>query len=119
MAVTPEKLRKTPTPPDTWTVRGVSPETRAAAKKAAHRAGRTLGEWVDDTLRRAATEKLTEAPLAVRGTQDTGKVLEAVLGRLERLEALGAASQAQSQVQSAPRPPRSFWKRFLGLSEGA
>ena len=93
----------------------MSPETRAAAKKAAHRAERTLGEWVDDTLRRAATEKLTEAPLAVQGAQDTGKVLEAVLGRLERLEALGAASQAQS----APRPPRSFWQRFLGLSEGA
>lgn len=93
----------------------MSPETRAAAKKAAHRAGKTLGEWVDDTLRRAATEKLTEAPPAVQGAQDTGKVLEAVLGRLERLEALGAASQ----TQSAPRPPRSFWRRFLGLSEGA
>ncbi len=93
----------------------MSPETRAAAKKAAHRAGKTLGEWVDDTLRRAATEKLTEAPLAVQGSQDAGKVLEAVLGRLERLEALGAASQAQS----VPRPPRSFWRRFLGLSEGA
>ena len=93
----------------------MSPETRAAAKKAAHRAGKTLGEWVDDTLRRAATEKLTEAPLAVQGAQDTGKVLEAVLGRLERLEALGAASQAQG----APRPPRSFWRRFLGPSEGA
>ena len=78
-----------------------------------------MGEWVDDTLRRAATEKLTEGPLAVQGSQDAGKVLEAVLGRLERLEALGAASQAQSQAQSAPRPPRSFWQRFLGLSEGA
>ncbi len=93
----------------------MSPETRVAAKKAAQRAGKTLGEWVDDTLRRAATEKLTEAPLAVQGAQDAGKVLEAVLGRLERLEALGAASHAQS----APRPPRSFWRRFLGLSEGA
>ncbi len=118
MAVQPEKPRKTPAPPDTWTVRGVSPETRAAAKKAAQRAGKTLGEWVDDTLHRAATEKLTEAPLAMQGTQDAGKVLEAVLGRLERLEALGAVSQAQSQAQSAPRPPRSFWRRFLGLSEG-
>ncbi len=115
MRALPEKPRKTSAPPDTWTVRGVSPETRAAAKKAAHWAGKTLGEWVDDTLRRAATEKLTEAPLAVQGSQDAGKVLEAVLGRLERLEALGAASQAQS----APRPPRSFWRRFLGLSEGA
>lgn len=107
-----EKPRKTAAPPDTWTVRGVAPETRAAAKKAANRAGKTLGEWVDDTLRRAATEKLTEGPPAVREDPGTGKVLEAVLDRLEALE-------RASQERSAPRPPRSFWRRFLGLAESA
>ena len=112
MAIQLEKSRKTLAPPDTWTVRGVSPETRAAAKRAAQRAGKTLGEWVDDALRRAATERLTEALPAVHGGPDTAKALEAVLGRLEALE-------RASQAQGTPRPPRSFWRRFLGLSGGA
>lgn len=53
---TPSKT-KNPTQ-DTWTVRGVTPETRAAAKKAARRAGMSLGAWVDETLRREATDGL-------------------------------------------------------------
>ena len=112
MTMQPEKSRKTPAPPDTWTVRGVSPETRTVAKRAAARAGKTLGEWVDDTLRRAATERLTDVLPAVQGSPDTAKALEAVLGRLEALE-------RASQVRSEPRPPQRFWRRFLGLSEQA
>lgn len=90
----------------------MSPETRAVAKRAAHRAGKTLGEWVDDTLRRAATERLTEALPAVQEAPDTAKALETVLGRLEALE-------SASQARSVPRPSQSFWRRFLGLSERA
>ena len=43
---------------DTWTIRGVSPETRTAVKKAARRAGQTIGEWMDETLREVATDGL-------------------------------------------------------------
>ena len=43
---------------DTWTIRGVSPETRTAVKKAARRAGQTIGEWMDETLREVATNGL-------------------------------------------------------------
>src|SRR5690606_16270412 len=36
-----------------WKLDGVSPVTRAAAKKAAHQAGENLGAWVDAALRAA------------------------------------------------------------------
>ena len=43
---------------DTWTVRGVSHETRTAVKKAARRSGMTMGAWLDENLRLAATDGL-------------------------------------------------------------
>jgi len=44
----------------TWTVRGVTPETREAAKKAARREGVPMGAWIDATLRLAATDTLKD-----------------------------------------------------------
>jgi len=53
--------RKTKNPTSgTWTVRGVTPETREAAKKAARRAGKPMGAWIDETLRLAATDSLKD-----------------------------------------------------------
>lgn len=43
---------------DTWTVRGVSHETRTAAKMAARRSGQTLGEWLEQNIRAAATDEV-------------------------------------------------------------
>lgn len=42
-----------------WQVKGVSYETREAVRRAAKRAGLPIGEWVNQTLHRAATEELT------------------------------------------------------------
>lgn len=39
-----------------WLVRGVAPETRQAAARAARRAGMSLGGWVDKVLREAAAK---------------------------------------------------------------
>ena len=53
------KASKTKNPTqDTWTVRGVTPETRAAVKAAARRSGVSMGAWMDETLRLAATDSL-------------------------------------------------------------
>ena len=41
-------------------MRGVTPETREAAKKAARRAGKPMGAWIDETLRLAATDSLKD-----------------------------------------------------------
>lgn len=39
-----------------WSVKGVDPRTRDAAKAAARRAGMTLGEWLDNKIREEAAE---------------------------------------------------------------
>lgn len=42
-----------------WSVKGVEPEAREAAKIAARRAGMTVGEWLSHTIRTAATDQLS------------------------------------------------------------
>jgi len=39
-----------------WSVKGIEPETRQAAKMAARRAGLTLGAWLNQVIRHAAAE---------------------------------------------------------------
>lgn len=41
-----------------WSVKGVEPEAREAAKLAARRAGMTLGTWLNRVIRTAAAEEL-------------------------------------------------------------
>ena len=41
-----------------WSVKGVEPEAREAAKIAARRAGMTLGQWLNQTIRRTAADQL-------------------------------------------------------------
>jgi len=65
----------------TWTVRGVTPETREAAKKAARRAGNPMGAWIDETLRRAATDSLKDN-LPAQRVEDQ---LEAITAKLDYL----------------------------------
>jgi len=51
---------------DTWTIRGVTPETRSAVKKAARRSGMTMGAWLEENLRLAATDGLKQTLPAQR-----------------------------------------------------
>ncbi len=44
-----------------WTVRGVSHETRTAVQMAAKKAGMSLGDWLDTSLRTVATQQLKGA----------------------------------------------------------
>ena len=41
-----------------WSVKGIEPETREAAKTAARRAGITVGQWLNHTIRAATTGQL-------------------------------------------------------------
>jgi localization factor PodJL len=41
-----------------WSVKGVEPEAREAAKIAARRAGMTVGQWLNHTIRAAAAQQL-------------------------------------------------------------
>ena len=44
-----------------WSVKGVEPEAREAAKIAARRAGLTIGNWLNQIIRTAAAEQLTNS----------------------------------------------------------
>jgi len=68
-----------------WSVKGVDPRTRDAAKAAARRAGMTLGEWLDHKLR----EEPEPEQLDIAALSD----------RLARL--------SQSQMETAPQQPLS------------
>lgn len=45
-----------------WSVKGVEPEAREAAKIAARRAGMTVGQWLNHTIRSAAARELVTTP---------------------------------------------------------
>ncbi|PZN98898.1 MAG: hypothetical protein DCF30_12970 [Hyphomicrobiales bacterium] len=83
-----------------WSVKGVDPRTRDAAKAAARRAGMTLGEWLAHKLRdeeaseAAPPEQLDIAALSER------------LARLSQGQMDTAPQQALSAPPSAPLPSR-------------
>ena len=77
--------------PETWTVRGVDPETKAAVRVAARRAGKTMGQWINNTLLRAATDEAVErnqppAPRLEETLAKLVKTMERQNRRLARLE---------------------------------
>ena len=42
-----------------WQVKGVTPETREAVKRAARKSGMAIGTWTNEVLHRAAVDDLT------------------------------------------------------------
>lgn len=77
-----------------WQVKGVTPETRAAVKAAARRAGQTIGVWTNEALHRAATAELTDNAELPAPRLD--EQLEAIERRLDDLS-------------------RPFWRRLFRL----
>ena len=45
--------------PNAWQVKGIEPETRAAVREAARRAGVSIGAWTNEVLHREAVAELT------------------------------------------------------------
>lgn len=78
-----------------WSVKGVDPRTRDAAKTAARRAGMTLGEWLDSKIR----EEAGEPDPVVDETQDQDIV--ALSERLARLSQGGMQTAAAPQAAAA------------------
>ena len=69
----------------TWTIKGVSDHTREAVSEVAHAVGLTVGEWIDQTLAKAAAETLhPRSPAASR--EDVAEVVRELLD--ERLAPL-------------------------------
>lgn len=81
-----------------WSVKGVDPRTRDAAKAAARRAGMTLGEWLDHKIRDESEEAFPASAAPAPATAPPEQLdIAALSERLARL--------SQGQTETAPRAP--------------
>jgi hypothetical protein len=103
-----EKSRTSNT--DTWTVRGIDIETRRAAKFAAKREGKFLGDWLNETIRAAAHATLKGNTLPAR-QEDVTDALQRILD--ERLRPI--TEQLAALSARPERRPRPLLARILGL----
>lgn len=88
-----------------WSVKGVDPRTRDAAKAAARRAGMTLGEWLDHKIR---DESEAPAPADAMPEQLDIAALS------ERLARLSLAQTDTAPRKVDPAPSRSELNAFIG-----
>ena len=72
-----------------WSVKGIEPETREAAKEAARRSGMTLGEWLNskilDSADEAETSPVTRHQRAPTSRGETSIRLEDIAEQLSRI----------------------------------
>lgn len=74
--------------PVTWSIRGVERDTRAVIEKAAERAGKTIGQYVNDDIRSLVQGQLTQsqlpaAPVDIQNQIDhLTKMVEGIANRL-------------------------------------
>ena len=82
-----------------WSVKGIEPDVREAAKEAARRSGMTLGEWLNSTILTKAdgapedhsleparkTKTTSRAPVATHALERTASRLEDIAEHLSRL----------------------------------
>ena len=88
--------------PVTWSIRGVGRDTRSVIEKAAERAGKTLGEYINEDVRSFAQSQLTQtqlpaAPVDIQNQIDhLTKMVEGIANRMPE------------------QGKKSFWRRLLG-----
>lgn len=92
----------TGTGPVTWSIRGVERDTRTIIERAADRAGKTLGQYINEDVRSLAQGQLIQtqlpaAPVDIQNQIDyLTKIVEGIATRLPE----------QSR--------KSFWQRVFG-----
>ena len=88
-----------------WSVKGIEPETREAAKEAARRSGMTLGEWLNTKILDSADEAEPapvtrhQRPSAARG--ETSIRLEDIAEQLSRIARREQNTSPASYVSEA------------------
>ena len=85
-----------------WAVRGVDLETRALIEKAATRAGKTIGQYVNEDVRSLAQSQLTQTQLPA-----SPKDMQDQIEHLTRIVE-GIASRMPEQGK------KTFWQRLFG-----
>jgi hypothetical protein len=91
------------TSPVTWSVRGVERDTRAVLEKAAERAGKTMGAYLNDEVRAFAQSQITKSePQVPASPRDMQNQLDHLTQIVEGLAA------------RLPEPQkRGFWQRVF------
>lgn len=106
-----------------WSVKGVDPEAREAAKIAARRAGLSIGQWLSQTIRVAATEQLRNGGRSAGtgagygtarfdGAPDAGPssysshppapTMQAIFESIQKLSSRIEAAEAKTEAALAP-----------------
>ena len=90
----------------TWSVRGVERETRAIIEKAAERAGKNLGQYLNDDVRGFAQSQISQveaAGQAVASPRDLQVQVEQLTQLVE-----GIAARMSEPAR------KDFWQRLFG-----
>lgn len=90
----------------TWSVRGVERETRAVIEKAAERAGKTLGQYLNDEVRGFAQGQLSQAEV-------TGQALASPRDLQVQVEQLTQLVEGIAARMAEPAR-KGFWQRVFG-----
>lgn len=88
--------------PVTWSIRGVERDTRAVIEKAAERAGKTIGQYVNEDIRSLVQSQLTQSQLPVAPV-DIQNQIDHLTKMVE-----GITNRMPEQGKT------SFWKRLFG-----
>ena len=90
----------------TWSVRGVERETRAVIEKAADRAGKTLGQFLNDDVRGFAQGQLSQV-------EATGQAVASPRDLQVQVEQLTQLVEGIAARMNEPAR-RSLWQRVFG-----
>ena len=90
----------------TWSVRGVERETRAIIEKAAERAGKSLGQYLNDDVRGFAQSQISQAEAAGQAVASP-KDLQVHVEQLTQLVE-GIAARMNEPAR------KGFWQRVFG-----
>jgi hypothetical protein len=107
---TPNKGGRPPKPASstavTWSVRGVERETRAIIEKAAERAGKTLGQYLNDDVRGFAQGQLSQAEAAGQAVASPRDLQVQVEQLTQLVEGIAARMNEPAR--------KGFWQRVFG-----
>jgi localization factor PodJL len=104
-----------------WSVKGIDPEAREAAKLAARRAGMTLGEWLTQTIRAAAADELKRGlpavPVPLAQPQAGAALSQAATSGTERAQPQSPARDPESSGQPPAPTIQAMFERIQSLSK--
>ena len=88
--------------PVTWSIRGVERETRSIIEKAAERAGKTLGQYVNEDIRSLVQSQLSQSQLPAAPVD--------IQNQIDQL-----TKMVENLTNRIPEPgKRTFWHRLFG-----